>query len=466
MSGMFRSSSTAIGQNREHILKGDPAPTIVWVLVGVAVLYLGRGILLPLALTATLALILRPIASLLARPFGNFASSVLVILITIGFLVAAIWFFAVELNAVANEMADYPEEIAAKLVSLENKLFTPFQHIERTVEGVQKQIARAETPRARRPPVVQALPMPPSITDRISPALPVVTTIADSVFILMLLFFLLYGRADLRDRAVHLFARAGVMVAGDAIDFASETVSRYLLLLTLMNLMFGTAIGVVTWLLGLQRPMLWGSLASLLRYVPYVGALISGALPTIVAFAVFPGWVKAAEVLAAFVVLDQVIAQFIEPFWVGAGVGLSPVALVVAAVFWTWLWGPIGLILSTPLSACLKVAGDYVPALGFFSILLAADPVPQEFHDYYRKLLMFDRQGARGFVEAYCKQFGLARTTSRIFGPALDLAALETAQGKIGAVNERFIVETTKQLTDELANKMKTEAVIAETENV
>jgi predicted PurR-regulated permease PerM len=454
MSGMLTSSSISTAQNPKHLLKGDPAPTIVWILFGVAVLYLGRGILLPLALAATLALILRPIASLLARPFGNFASSVLVILIAIGFLVAAIWFFAVELNAVANEMADYPDEIAAKLVSLENKVFTPFQQIERTVESVQKQIA--EKPRGRRPAVVQASPMPPSIADRISPALPVVTTIADSVFILVLLFFLLYGRADLRDRAVRLFARAGVLVAGEAIDFASETVSRYLLLFTLMNLMFGTAIGVVTWLLGLQRPMLWGSLASVLRYVPYIGALISGALPTMVALAVFPGWVKAAEVLAAFVVLDQVIAQFIEPFWVGAGVGLSPVALVVAAVFWTWLWGPIGLILSTPLSACLKVAGDYVPALGFFYILLAADPVPQEFHGYYRKLLMFDRQGARGFVEAYCNEFGLARTTSRIFVPALDLAALETAQGKIGAVNERFIVETTKQLTDELADKLKT----------
>ncbi|HTW88153.1 MAG TPA: AI-2E family transporter [Candidatus Binataceae bacterium] len=459
-------SSVPPVRNHNHRRRASPAPTFFWIVFGIVVLYFGREILLPLALAAMLAVILSPIASLVERPLGRFFSSLIVILIAVGFLVATLWFFGMELSGVAKEMASYSHEIGAKLSSLEKEVIPPVERLEHTVNGVQQQISHKTNPSGHHPLVVQALPIPPSVVQQLSPALPIFAAMANVALILLLLFFLLYGRADLCDRAVRLFARAGVMVAGEAIDSAAKTVSRYLLLLSLMNLLFGITIGITTWLLGLERPILWGSLAFFLRYVPYVGSLISGALPTMVAFAVFPGWLKAGEVLASFVLLDQAIAQFFEPFFIGPGIGISPVALVVAAVFWTWLWGPAGLVLSTPLSACLKVAGDYVPALGFFSILLATDPLPQEFHGYYRRLLMFDRKGAQNFVEAYCEQFGTARTTSRVLMPALDLAALETAQGKIGAVNERFIVETTKQLSDELAERSKAEAATQNSEHV
>lgn len=142
---------------------------------------------------------------------------------------------------------------------------------------------------------------------------------------------------------------------------------------------------------------------------PYVGAIASAALPTIVAFAVFPGWTHALEILAIYIVLDQTLAQFLEPILIGAGVGVSPVALLLSAIFWAWLWGPVGLLLSTPFAVCLKVAGDYIPALGFFSILLGAQESMDRPHDYYRRLLELDRHGARVLTVHYADEHGVEK---------------------------------------------------------
>ena len=193
--------------------------------------------------------------------------------------------------------------------------------------------------------------------------------------------------------------------------------------------------------------------AFLLRYIPYVGAISSAFLPALVAFAMFPGWGKALEILGGFIILDQVAAQFAEPFIIGHGIDVSPVALLVSAMYWSWLWGIPGLLLSTPMTACLKVAGDYIPALSFLSILLGADRALDDYHDFYRALLELNPEGARKIAIRYCDENGLERTFDDVIAPALEITRLERAENHISEENQRLILDTTHQLIGEIANR-------------
>jgi methanogenic corrinoid protein MtbC1 len=306
-----------------------------------------------------------------------------------------------------------------------------------------------------KPPVVRTLPTSSSISEIVKPVLSIVASASETLLVIALLFFLLYGRKDLGDRFVKLASRARITVASQAIETAVDAVSRYLLLFSLNNLAFGLAIGIVVWLLALPNPELWGVLAFLLRFIPYVGALIAGAVPTLVAFAVFPGWSRPIEVLAAFIILDQVVAHVLEPFFIGRGVGLSPVALLISAMYWAWLWGPIGLLLATPLTSCLRVAGDYVPPLGFLAILVGVENPFEHCHEYYRRLLELDRSCARSVAVRYCDENGLERTFNDVIIPALNLVGTERGRDHISLDKEHFIVDTTRELIVELGNRFQ-----------
>jgi methanogenic corrinoid protein MtbC1 len=230
-------------------------------------------------------------------------------------------------------------------------------------------------------------------------------------------------------------------------------VGHYLLLFTLTNLGYGVAIGIVVWLLGLPNPAFWGGLAFLLRFIPYVGVLIAAALPTIVAFAMFPTWTRSLEVAGSFIIIDQVVAQLVEPFVIGHGIGLSPLALLVSAMFWAWLWGLPGLLMATPLTACLKVAGDFIPGLGVLTILLGADRKLEDYHDYYRILLELDLPAARALAIRYSDENGLEPTFNDVLIPAVILSGEERAESHISQENEQFIIDATRGLVTELGSR-------------
>jgi hypothetical protein len=184
-----------------------------------------------------------------------------------------------------------------------------------------------------------------------------------------------------------------------------------------------------------------------------VGTLAAAVLQTLVAFAVFPGWSKSFEVFGSFVILDQMAVQLVEPFLIGRGISVSPVALLFSAMYWFWLWGLPGLLLATPLTACLKVAGDYIPELGFFAILLASDTVLEGYNDYYRMLLELDQPRARALAIGYCDQQGLEATFDDVLIPAVRLAGDERFASHISQENQQFIVETTWDLVKELGGR-------------
>ncbi len=299
---------------------------------------------------------------------------------------------------------------------------------------------------------MQAVPQT-SFGDNLKPFVPLLSGVVDFLLIVVLLFFLLYSRTDLRDRIIRLATRARISVASQAIESAGQVVSRYLILFSLTNFAFGVCTGLVCLMLGLPNPELWGLLGFLFRYVPYVGALMAALLPTLVAFAVFPGWDKAIEVLVAFIAIDQVAAQFIEPFMVGRGIGISPVALLVSAMYWSWIWGPVGLLLATPLTACIKVLGDYIPAFSFFSILLGSERPIEGYHDFYRKMLELDREGARTMGVQYYDEHGFEATVNDIVVPTVILAAEEFDHDNISGENLQLIMSTARELIVELGNR-------------
>jgi len=426
------------------------AVPICALIIGTGALYLGKPVLLPLAIALILSVVFSPIATRLEHYCGRFVSAAVVVLLVVSFIGAIGYFLTTELTAVADQVSEYSDNIGNKLAALQKNTPPWVQHIKEAVTDVQQRVAGAN-PAPRKPREVMALPVP--LSESLKPVAPIVDAVFNTLLIIVLMFFLLYSRKDLRDRFVRLAARGRVPIAAEALETASYNVGRYLFLFSLINLAYGVATGIVAWYLDLPSAALWGLVAFLLRFIPYVGAISSAFLPALVAFAMFPGWSKAVEILAAFIILDQVAAQIAEPFIIGHGIDVSPVALLISAMYWSWLWGIPGLLLSTPLTACLKVAGDYIPPLGFLAILLGADRVLDDYHDFYRMLLEMNPDGARQIAIRYCDENGLGRTFEDVIQPALELTRKERAENHISEENERLILDTTHQLIGELAGR-------------
>jgi predicted PurR-regulated permease PerM/methylmalonyl-CoA mutase cobalamin-binding subunit len=443
-----------------HLQLGDdPSPSAVRpllaIIIATAVLYFAKDILMPVAMAAILAVIFSNIASRLEQFIGRFASSALVV-ITVVFAVAALtYFLAVQLTAVAVGVTDHSENIAKKISAVLGATPEWLAHIEYGVTNIEQQLQRAQPkPKSKHGPTIVEAAIGSSTVDQVlRPAIPILSDLTEGLLVIVLFFFLLYGREDLRYRLVRLTARVRVTLAAEAISTAGGTVSHYLLLFSLVNLGYGSSIAIAMWAFGLPNPVFWGAVAFLLRFIPYVGALISAVLPTAVAIAVFPGWSKTAEVFGAFILLDQVASQFVEPFLIGRGIGLSPLALLFSAMFWAWLWGLPGLLLATPLTSCLKVAGDYIPALNFLSILLGADQGREDYHDYYRKLLEIDQVSARALAIRYCDENGLEPTLVDLILPALAMMGQERDEDHISPENQKFIIDTTDELIGELGSR-------------
>jgi predicted PurR-regulated permease PerM/methylmalonyl-CoA mutase cobalamin-binding subunit len=445
--------------SEQPVEEASESLTLLWValpicslIIATAALYFARPVLLPLAIALVLSVVFSPVATILEQYLGRLASAALVVLVVIGVISAIGYFLTIELTTAAVRVSEYSDNIGNKLAALEKSTPEWLQQIRWAVSEVKQRVEEAN-PAPRQPRTVMALPVPASLSDNLKPVVPIVDGIVNTLLVIVLLFFLLYSRKDLRDRFVRLATRARIPIAAPAIETAGFTVSRYLLLFSLINLAYGVATGAVAAFVRLPSAPMWGLVAFLFRFVPYVGAICSAVLPALVAFAIFPGWSSALIVLGAFVILDQLAAQLAEPFIIGRGIDVSPVALLISAMYWSWLWGIPGLLLSTPLTACLKVAGDYIEPLGFLAILLGADRVLDDFHDFYRMLLELNPDGAAKVATDYCDENGLGRTFDEVICPALELAGQERAEDHISDENVRLIVDTAHRLIPELGSR-------------
>jgi len=416
-------------------------PYITTVVV-IAALYFGKPVILPLALAALFAFVLTPIVTSLEKAFlPRVIAVALTLSLAIGMIGLGAWSFSLQVSALAKEVAMYSGNIEKKLRFIQKKPIGSFALVERTLE----RLAATAEPQEKVDLKVRVIEKK-SIGDRYDQLAPTIELIASVFLVIVLVFFLMQDREKLRDKLLRLAGRANLTVTTQAISETINRISRFLLTQLLMNVAFGIVIGGGLWLMGVPHALLWGVLAALLRFIPYIGAVLSAAMPTFVALAFFQGWLVPLGVLGLFLITDQILAGLIEPMVIGQRVGVSPVALLLSAIFWGWLWGPVGLLLATPITVCLTVAGEYIPALRAFSILLGAEAPLEDYLSFFNRLLSRDRARAIAIADSYAEQNSMERAFTDLFIPTLTFALDELGQRRITSAQDHFIKDVTREL--------------------
>ena len=414
-------------------------------IVAIAVLYLAKPVVVPVALAILFAFLLSPIVSILERTFIRRTGA---IVLSLGIAVAGLglggWWIYQQFNAVAKEFSE-----SAALHRVEQRLrflrrsssgLAIFERFERTLQRVTQPAQPQEKPLAVH--VVEDT----NLRQRYRDLAPEIEGVASIFLVIVLVFFLLQDREQLRDKMLRLAGRAHLTVTTQAIGETSDRISRYLLTFALLNLGFGTLIFLGLLLLGVPHALLWGVIAGLMRFVPYVGAILSAALPTFLALAIFPNWYTPLAVLGLFVLSDQLIGGFVEPIVVGHRVGISPIALLISAIFWGWLWGPVGLLLATPISVCLTVGGEFIPALRIFSIMFGAEDPLEGYLSFYNRLLLRDRTGAIAIADRHAETDTMEEMFTDLFIPTLTFAQEELDRKRITPAHDHFIKDVIREL--------------------
>lgn len=352
----------------------------------VAILAFGKPVLLPIALAFYFAFVLTPPSQALERLGLPRALSVAVIVVVV---VAAL---VVLTGALASQVADLATQTQAYSVRMSQKLELLHQGQVGLLGGFDEALARLSRslepnhPHAAAP--VRVVTEDLSFFERLDDTLrPLLQPVALVGIVLVLTIFVLSKRDDLRGRLIQLVGTRNITVTTQTIDEVAARISRFLLTQAYINTAFGVVISAGLYVIGIPYALLWGALAGVLRFVPFIGALISLVLPSLVAFAVFPGWGATIATVSLFVIADLSVAHFIEPVLLGRRTGVSALALVMSALFWTWLWGPLGLLLSTPITVCAAAMGRHLPRLGFLTVLLGDEPALTADVNFYQRIL-------------------------------------------------------------------------------
>ena len=277
--------------------------------------------------------------------------------------------------------------------------------------------------------------------------------------VIVLVVFFLIRREDLRDRFIHLVGKGQVTVTTQMLEDAGARVSRYLSMLFLINVTFGVSVGVGLYLIGVPNALLWGILAAALRFIPYIGPWIAAAMPIGLSMAISTGWVAPILTVGLFIALELFSNNVLEPWLYGKNTGVSPVAILVAAVFWLWLWGPVGLLLATPLTVCLLVVGKHFPQLSFLGIVLGSEPVFEPKKRVYQRLLAGDQEEADELLEDLLQDKPLAEVYDTALIPALALAETHWHRGEVNDGKHKFIMESLKEMIqDRIDRQQETQA--------
>jgi predicted PurR-regulated permease PerM len=438
----------------------------VWLLGSIALvvasLYWAQAILIPFALAILLTFILTPaVAALQRRGLGRVPAVVLVVALVFALLGGIFYVVFLQVGDLITELPKHRSNIKAKLATVQGNAPGGMRDFLRMFQEIQEEVQKEATDGPAAPGKPEPLPVKVQsdapglewLTALVPPAL---TVLAGLGLMLVLLVFMLIQREELRNRLIRLAGKGHVTMTTRALDEAGQRISRYLLMLVFINGTFGLAIGLGLFLIGLDYAFLWGILAASLRFLPYVGPWAAAFLPISLSVASSPGWTQPLLVIGLFVVCELLSNNLMEPYFYGPSVGVWEVALLVAVAFWTWLWGPIGLVLSTPLTACLVVLARYVPPLEFLDVLLGHEPVLDPPVRYYQRLLARDQDEATDLVEEFLHEHPLERVYDELLLPALLLAKRERERGELAAEDERFFYDATREiLEDPLATQQQ-----------
>jgi predicted PurR-regulated permease PerM len=370
----------------------------------VATLYFARELFIPLTLAGLLTFLLAPLVQRLESWIGRIPAVLLAIALILTAAGASGWVLTRQFVDLASKLPDYKENIQSKLRSLKMAKSGRLSKFLETVEELKKDLPGARTPDIYQVPS-QVMETPPTNPFEVVGVIvaPLLGPLGTAALVLLLATFMLLKREDLRSRIIRLIGRGRISATTHAMDEAGARVTRYLLILLLLNVIYGVSVAVGLFLLGVPNAILWGASAAVLRFIPYLGPWIGAALPIALSLAVSPGWGTPLLTIGLFVGLELLNNNVLEPWIYGSNVGVSPVALIFSAVCWTWLWGPVGLVLATPLTVCLVVMGRHIPRLSFLSVLLSDEEALTPAQDCYYRLLTVGEHDEMGFVEDYLK---------------------------------------------------------------
>lgn len=453
--------------------------TILLIVFTITVLYIGREVLVPLALAALITFLLSPVVSYLERFIGRIASVLLLVIVLFAVLASGAWLLTRQVIDLAAKLPDYQTNIEAKLHSFRVPSGGAFGRFSNSVQQLRKELpgaanatpspaptpstAEKKTNRALTgtSPALSSSPVPVTIVkppDEIpemvqAVAGTVLSPLGSTALVLLLAIFMLLQREDLRGRLMRLIGQGHISETTHAFDDAGQRVRRYLAMQFLVNTGYGILIGTGLSLIGVPNAALWGVVAGVLRFIPYVGPWIGAAIPVLLSFAISKSWLTPIYTLALFGTLELINANALEPWLYGTSTGVSSLALIVAALFWTWLWGPIGLLLSTPLTVCVTVLGQHVPRMNFLSVLLSEEAALSPAEELYHRLLALGVSQAGHLADAYLKENSLTAFYDFVVLPVITTAEVDLQRRALDGDERTRLYENLTELVEDYGSR-------------
>jgi predicted PurR-regulated permease PerM len=422
----------------------------------VVVLYWAQAVLVPIALAILLSFVLAPPVNWLERWLGRVPAVLMVVTLVFVVLGLAGWGLARQINNLAEDLPRYRVNILAKIADVRGAgKGGAVEKLQETFEDIRTDLGKSDTPKGRAPQSVVVAAEPVAGFPGFGWLGPIMGPLGTAGLVVALVIFMLLERRDLRDRLIGLFGHGRLTVTTKAFDEAGTRVSRQLLMQSLVNGVYGIVAGLGLYFLGVPYPMVWGALGAALRFIPYVGPVLGAGAPIVVSLAALPGWTDPLWVMGLFVVLELFTNLVLETALYAGAAGVSQVALLISLAFWTWLWGPLGLLMATPLTVCFVVLGKHVPGLAFVGTLMADTPALAPEYGYYQRLLARDPGEAADLIERHIKNEPWGTVYDALLLPALNYAERDRLERRLSVDEEAAVIEATRELLSDAAESLR-----------
>ncbi len=433
-----------------------PWVTFAGCVLVVVVLYWAQAVLVPFAVAILLTFVLTPPVTWLQRWVGRVPAVLAVVTLVFATLGLAGWGLARQMDHLADDLPRYRANILAKIADVRGAgKGGSVEKLQETIEDIKTDLGRSDVPKGTvaRPVVVTS----EQVTGFAGFAwlAPIVGQLGTAAFVLAMVIFMLLERRDLRDRLIGLVGHGQLAITTKAFDEAGTRVSRQLLMQSLVNLVYGIAVGIGLHFLGVPYALVWAALGAALRFIPYIGPVLGAGAPILVSLAALPGWAGPLWVVGLFVLLELFTNLVLETVLYAGAAGVSQVALLASVAFWTWLWGPLGLLMATPLTVCLVVLGKHVPGLEFVGTLMADTPALAPEHGYYQRLLARDQAEAADLIERHIKTEPHRSVYDALLLPALNYAERDRLEQRLSLEEETAVIDATRELLLDAAESIR-----------
>ena len=416
----------------------------------IAVLYWAQAVLVPIALAVLLTFVLTPAVGWLERWLGRVPAVLATVTLVFLALGLAGWGLARQMDQLAEDLPGYRLNILAKVADIRGAgKGGSVEKLQETIEDIKTDLGQSDPAGGKGPARTVVTAAPVEGLSGFGWLGPIVGPLGTAGLVLAMVIFMLLERRDLRDRLIGLFGHGQLTVTTKAFDEAGTRVSRQLLMQSLVNAVYGVIAGLGLHFLGVPYPWVWAALGAALRFIPYLGPLVGAGAPILVSLAALPGWAGPLWVMGLFAVLELFTNLVLETALYAGAAGVSQVALLVSVAFWTWLWGPLGLLLATPLTVCLVVLGKHVAGLEFLGTLIADTPALAPEHGYYQRLLARDPSEAADLIERHIKTDPSGSVYDALLLPALNYAERDRLEHRLSLEEEAAVIEATRELLSE-----------------